>query len=424
MEVIVEEHEENEEQLASSQDFPFIQSQTQDTLMLCNICRYTTRDKLELREHMSTHFQCEVCGQYYSTKQELDHHSQNHMKVTCQECNAKVRKDELNSHKLNHVQLNSFGKKMRKPRTVKPVTGYGLWQRQERKKIVESNPDLISTEVSSELGRRWRLVDNVSKANWKREATDFNNTLKSTTGQVQEDTGIDVPVMENEINDPRDAANVVMEDAIVDSVDATLGVQDDLENIPSCSNHNHMANDDLSNMSISSTDSVSPAEPANKKRRIVEHSDTCPLCEFTADSSKQVVLHMKQKHRFTQPTIVSCEECKMIFCSIKSLQNHKEAQHGVDQVDVEGVPMENEILVEVAEPVEMEIVLVKKKKLGWPAIVLRRENENIEVKMIYDDAIKTLKANDIEPFDIRKIGNTKNSRLKQAFAKAAKLSNK
>ena len=76
------------------------------------------------------------------------------------------------------------------------------------------------------------------------------------------------------------------------------------------------------------------------------------------------------------------------------------------------------------EQVENEIVLVKMRKLAWPAIVTKRENDMVKVRMIYDDSIKTVNANDIEPFDVRKISNTKNSRLKQAFAKADELSKK
>ena len=71
-----------------------------------------------------------------------------------------------------------------------------------------------------------------------------------------------------------------------------------------------------------------------------------------------------------------------------------------------------------------EIVLVKSKKLAWPAIVQSREDNMVEVKMIHDDKIKIVANSDVEEFDISKIANSKNSRLKQAFAKAANLMKK
>ena len=42
--------------------------------------------------------------------------------------------------------------------------------------------------------------------------------------------------------------------------------------------------------------------------------------------------------------------------------------------------------------------------------------------MISDDSVKVLTEDEIEPFDVEKIGNTKNSSLKKAFAKAIEMS--
>ena len=76
------------------------------------------------------------------------------------------------------------------------------------------------------------------------------------------------------------------------------------------------------------------------------------------------------------------------------------------------------------EVAEAEVVLVRLRKLAWPAIVLKRENYIIEVKMLSDDAIKVISANDIEEFDVEKILYKKNSRLKNAFAKVVEIQKK
>ena len=68
-----------------------------------------------------------------------------------------------------------------------------------------------------------------------------------------------------------------------------------------------------------------------------------------------------------------------------------------------------------------EVVLVKMRKLCWPAIVLKKEKDVIEVKMIADDSIKVVSVEDVESFNLEKISNTKNSRLKNAFAKAVEI---
>jgi hypothetical protein len=96
----------------------------------------------------------------------------------CDLCSMDVRKDELFAHKFNHEKLKTFGRKVKKPKLEKPVTGYGLWQKEERKNIVEKNPGMIFTEVSSELGRLWKLVSKENKEELKRMAKIHNDRLK------------------------------------------------------------------------------------------------------------------------------------------------------------------------------------------------------------------------------------------------------
>ena len=54
-------------------------------------------------------------------------------------------------------------------------------------------------------------------------------------------------------------------------------------------------------------------------------------------------------------------------------------------------------------------------------MVVKRQHDVIELKMIADDSKKIVKQTDIIAFDVDKISNTKNSKLKEAFAKAVDL---
>ena len=98
----------------------------------------------------------------------------------CSECKKEIRKDEMVTHKMNHMKLKSFGRKILKEKSVKPATGYGMWQSEERKRILETNPVMNFNDVSSELGRRWRLVSKECKNVWKQKAVDLNETLKAS----------------------------------------------------------------------------------------------------------------------------------------------------------------------------------------------------------------------------------------------------
>ena len=101
-----------------------------------------------LKGHMKIHYQGETCLKYLASKGELEHHLPGHKKEMCSKCKKVIRKDEMVFHKINHKKLKTFGKKLLKQKTVKPATGYGLWQSEERERIIESNPGMNFNNVS------------------------------------------------------------------------------------------------------------------------------------------------------------------------------------------------------------------------------------------------------------------------------------
>ena len=366
---------------SASQDFPFLQSQTEETIKVCQVCRYTTRDKIELKEHMKIHYQCETCLKYFATKDELEHHLPEHEKEMCSECKNVIRKDEMMVHKMNHMKLKTFGKKLLKQKTVKPATGYGLWQSEERKRIMESNPAMNFNDVSSELGRRWRLISKECKDIWKTKAVDWNERLKTSKNALEVATAV-----VEELDDVEDEPEVIeIENLVIDEVEV-------------------------------------PARSTNTI--VLERSNDCPLCEFTSTNSKAIKSHMNEKHKMSQGLILLCEVCKLTFIKKSSLEEHMQKEHEVSATNANPSEPGEDIAAEIQDvddSEDMEIVLVKSKKLSWPAIVLSREDNMVEVKMIHDDKVKVVVNSDVDEFDITKIGNSKNSRLKQAFAKAATL---
>lgn len=398
-----EDIEESTPEPSASQDFPYHQSQTEETIKVCQVCRFTTRDKVELKEHMKTHCQCETCWKHFATPSDLDHHMQDHKKETCSECNKEIRKDEMVTHKMNHLKLKSFGKKTLKEKSLKPVTGYGMWQSEERKLIVESNPSMNFNEVSSELGRRWKIVGKEMKETWKQKAIDYNTQLKTSNNEEKNDVN-------NEAEEARETPGRI-----------------------------HIDNLDIQEIPVPTLENTSSL------------NEMCPLCDFESDSGKKVAVHMKENHRMTQSNLFQCTVCNQIFISRRLLEYHMNNRHstGLFEQDVEVVMNEpgsledievstskvvepEDVVEDVVEPEVVgpdtpghvgprEIVLVKSKKLSWPAEIQSRENDMVKVRMVSDDKIKIVQIGDIEEFDISKIANTKNSRLKQAFAKAVGL---
>ena len=81
---------------------------------------------------------------------------------------------------MNHMKLNRFNKTKstipsKKEKSPKVLSGYILWQKEERKKIAQEHSDMTASEISSELGKRWKLVDRKTKSQLQKKATEEND---------------------------------------------------------------------------------------------------------------------------------------------------------------------------------------------------------------------------------------------------------
>ena len=121
---------------------------------------------------------CETCGKRYRGDDELANHMKAHKKVQCEECGMSVQEDQLEAHHANHGKIRRFAKTkiptFKPPAKPKLLMAYTLWQADERKKILRENPLLIHTQVSSELGKRWKSVPQAEKQRLKISAQEMN----------------------------------------------------------------------------------------------------------------------------------------------------------------------------------------------------------------------------------------------------------
>ena len=380
---------------ASSQDFPYTQSQNEDTIKICQVCRFPSRDKNELKQHMETHFKCETCGQYYNSQNELDHHEQNHMKVKCDLCNKFFRKDEMPKHKMHHLKLKTFGtKKLIKAKPIKPVTGYGLWQKEERKKITDDHPGMIFTDVNRELGKRWAAVEKLEKERWKTSAQEFNKNLTDPLEGSSSTVHVDIEpvvIIEEEVEVEVDQNPVGNEtNAIIESI---LG--EDIEPV---------SVDELLDITIAPIPADNVQEPPRKKRKtLIDKNTKCPWCDFEANDNGELTHHIQNEHRLNQAHMKKCSKCELVFSTEKKLAEHFETAHA---------------------NTDNEIILVKMRKLSWPALVIKKEGDILEVRMLSDDSIRFVSEEECEPFSVEKVGNSKNTALKKAYTKALEIKGK
>ena len=113
-------------QVSVSQEVEFTQSQTAETLIVCKVCRFATRDKVEMKNHMDSHYKCNICGKHFYSAEDLEKHVPDHSKRRCKQCGLFIRDDEMIKHRKIHEKVSEFNKKASK--ALKPVTAYGLWQ--------------------------------------------------------------------------------------------------------------------------------------------------------------------------------------------------------------------------------------------------------------------------------------------------------
>ena len=139
-----------------------------------------------------------------------------------------------------------------------------------------------------------------------------------------------------------------------------------------------------------------PPQRKQGKMFDVDLTNQCPLCDFLGQDVADIVNHTKIQHQVTQTFLLKCKECGAIFFNNKKLDDHVSSIHGVAR-----------------KRVPIQLVLVKKKKLSWPAVVKEMIGDSLKVQMVADDAVITVSKDDTEAFSMDKIKNSKNLSCKQ-----------
>ena len=118
---------------------------------------------------------------------------------------------------MNHMKLNRFNKTKstipsKKEKTPKLLFGYILWQKEERKRMAQEHSGMSASEMSSELGKRWRLVDMKTKSQFQKKATEENNKNKAETVVIEDDANKEDEPDIVTLNAPKDTLPSVVDD--------------------------------------------------------------------------------------------------------------------------------------------------------------------------------------------------------------------
>ena len=166
----------------ASQDYPeFTQSQSTETLKVCEMCSYKTRSKLEFTNHMQEHPKCIVCKKTFVDELTLNIHLEVHQTEQCVKCGVHIdkvsRKDHATSHEITDSYKNGLvaktkGKKKKaatdpeapdKPR----LNSFHIYCRAFREAKKLEFPQLNMLGINSKLRDDWRNLSQTEKEAFK-----------------------------------------------------------------------------------------------------------------------------------------------------------------------------------------------------------------------------------------------------------------
>ena len=137
----------------------------------------------------------------------------------------------------------------------------------------------------------------------------------------------------------------------------------------------------------------------------------CPWCAFLGSDKGDLADHIKECHKAlassSQPCLRVCDECSNVFASKVALKTHIADLHS-----------NNEIFT---APNETRIIMLRFRKLAWPCLVLGESGDSLKIRCFKDDKVLNIKKSAAMSFNFEKLEETKDTKMKKAFAKAISL---
>ena len=198
-EAVTEPMEDHEDDLdlnpAASQDYPqFSQSQSTETLKVCEFCDFKTRSKVDFANHIIVHPKCQVCKKCFTDGNSLEEHIDVHKTEKCAKCGIEVPKVSLKNHLESHelgaiykISLNKTKSKKRKqtdseaPASIQPrLNSFLVFCRTFREEKKQMFPHLDMLEINKKLREDWSLLSVEEKAAYKPSSSSTANPTSVT----------------------------------------------------------------------------------------------------------------------------------------------------------------------------------------------------------------------------------------------------
>lgn len=424
--LLMEVDEEEEMNPAASQDFPmFSQSQSSETLKVCDLCDFKTRNKQELLIHTNTHPKCVVCKKSFVNEELLNVHLQTHSSVKCQTCNVEILKTDLSNHMENHNLSANYRKGLSKSKKSK-ATPTGSTQnppklnsfivfcrafREEKKRLF---PQMNMLEINKLLRDDWAKLSPDQKATYKitQPSTEVTLDALPAIASTLSDSSTPIPPEVPSLDFPAGASPPTTNGPAI----IPLNIASDV--LPATISVNEIG----SSFSVppQELEVESPTTNSSKESASASASDSIPLVNAASsidppaadvghldeaiDNVEEtlVVQNRRRTSNYTQSKIKKCGTCGRMFYGEDTFKDHIEKEHP-----------------DCLEP-RKNLYWIKVKKVWWPCKSVGESEELLKVE-IYDDK-KTMENVDVSKLKeftlLPSIAKSRTQEWRRGYAKA------
>ena len=148
-------------------------------MQVCEYCDFTSRYKIDFKDHSSHHPKCTVCKKSFVNDQSLIEHMESHSTTKCNKCGIDVPLANFANHVESHNLVDNYkntlngtkGKKRKQPGSGEPkqiklnsFVRFCQFFRKEKKRMF---PNLSMLGINEKLREDWRKLTPEEKASFK-----------------------------------------------------------------------------------------------------------------------------------------------------------------------------------------------------------------------------------------------------------------
>ena len=391
----------------ASQDYPmYSQSQSAETLKVCDVCNYRTRSKLDFQHHMRTHPKCSICTKVFPSEEALSVHIVAHKKVMCGVCNIEVQESNLTSHMESHNASENYrlgltkskSKKVKTPSTANApprLNSFHIFCRAFREDKKKQFPQLNMIAINKLLRDDWHLLSDDQKAAYRPTKQSTSSSEASSSAST---VAASMPTSSS-------TSTTTVASSLATESSNTAGAGFTQSQIKKCGICGRLFLDEIS---------------LQEHKQVAHGHDPSIPTELPLETIN-VESPESDLPDYVQSQITKCKTCGKLFFNPAALKVHMEETHD-SPVNEEEAPQPAEI-EETPIPQNQEfgkLYWLKVKNVLWPCKSCGESEELIKVEIFNDSNTGiSVDVSKLKPFKpVSRIPRTRTAEWRRGYERA------